>query len=111
MVRQYGHLIEKDNAIFPQGTNVEFVRVDARDDLTMLVWERGAGETLACGTGACATLVAAVLDGRSEKKATVRLLGGDLIVEWRGRGLPVFMTGPSRSVFEIVPESIDSMLI
>ena len=110
MVGKYGPLIEKDTPIFPQKTNVEFVRVNAPDDLTMLVWERGAGETLACGTGACAAFVAAVLDGRSGKRATLRLRGGNLVIEWEGSGSPVFMTGSARNVFEIVPESIDAFL-
>ncbi len=111
MALQRGPLIEKHTAVFPQKTNVEFARVDTEDEITMFVWERGAGETLACGTGACATFVAAVLDGRAGKKATVHLLGGDLVIEWDGKGSPVYMTGPARNVFEIMPETIDTYLI
>jgi diaminopimelate epimerase len=83
---------------FPQRVNTEFVRVDTPTELTMRVWERGSGETFACGTGACAVLVAAVLTGRAERRATVHLRGGDLEIEYHEDGR-VVMTGPSVEVF------------
>ena len=85
---------------FPKKTNVEFVKVVDRDTLEMRVWERGSGETLACGTGACATLVASVLNGLSNRKAAVNLLGGQLIIEWDEATNHVFMSGPAVTVFE-----------
>lgn len=94
----HGSLIEK-HPFFPKRTNVEFVQVVNRSLLKMRVWERGAGETLACGTGACATLVASVLNNLCEQTATVRLLGGDLKIEWRENG-HIYMTGPAVTVFE-----------
>jgi diaminopimelate epimerase len=84
---------------FPARVNTEFVRVDAPDSLTMRVWERGSGETAACGTGACAVLVAAALTGRAERRATVHLQGGDLAIEWRAADDHVTMTGPAEEVF------------
>jgi diaminopimelate epimerase len=66
----------------------------------MRVWERGSGETWACGTGTCATAVAAILNGLAKSPVTVHLNGGDLVIEWEGEGNPVFMTGPAREVFE-----------
>lgn len=84
---------------FPKRVNTEFVRVNAPDDLTMRVWERGSGETEACGTGACAVLVAAVLNQRGARRATVHLRGGDLAVEWRASDNRVYMTGPAEEVF------------
>lgn len=86
--------------LFPQKVNAEFVQIIDRKTLKMRVWERGAGETLACGTGACAVLVAAVLNGYSERQATVKLLGGDLIIEWDEKDNHVYMTGPAKKVFE-----------
>lgn len=86
--------------IFPAKTNVEFVQVIKRDELIMRVWERGAGVTLACGTGACATLVAAVLNGVADRKALIHLLGGDLIIEWNEDNNHVYMTGPAVEVFQ-----------
>ncbi len=97
-VAKYGPLIE-NHPIFPKRTNVEFVYVKNPDEIIMRVWERGAGETLACGTGACATAVAAMVKGLTEKKVTVHLLGGDLIIEWAEDG-HVYMTGPAEEVFE-----------
>jgi len=84
---------------FPDGVNTEFVRVDGPTSLTMRVWERGSGETAACGTGACAVLVAAVLNGHSERAATVHLNGGDLRIEWRESDDHVLMTGAAEEVF------------
>ena len=84
---------------FPQKTNTEFIQVLANDRLKMRVWERGAGITLACGTGACATLVAAVLNQKCDRKATVELPGGPLEIEWPTDDGVVFMTGPATRVF------------
>ncbi|MBN2559123.1 MAG: diaminopimelate epimerase [Clostridia bacterium] len=85
---------------FPNRVNTEFVEVVDRKTLKMRVWERGSGETLACGTGACAVLVASVLNGLSDRSATVRLLGGDLEIEWSQKDNHVYMTGPAVTVFE-----------
>ena len=85
---------------FPRRTNTEFVKVIDRQTLEMRVWERGTGETLACGTGACATAVAAILNGYTEDKVTVKLLGGDLQIEWDREESIVNMTGPAVTVFE-----------
>ena len=85
---------------FPNRINTEFARVIDRHTVEMRVWERGSGETLACGTGACAVAVASILNGLTEAQVTVRLLGGDLKIEWSGEGGHVFMTGPARTVFE-----------
>jgi len=87
---------------FPDGVNTEFVLPIAKDRLRMRVWERGSGETFACGTGACAALVAAVLTQRCERKAVVELRGGNLEIEWRDHGADwdhVFMTGDAVEVF------------
>lgn len=88
------------NELFPNRTNVEFVEKLSDTHLRMRVWERGSGETLACGTGACAVLVAAVLNGLSQRKATVSLLGGDLEVFWDESSNHVFLTGPATLVFK-----------
>lgn len=85
--------------LFPKKINVEFAQVLAPDTVRMRVWERGAGITLACGTGSCATLVAGVLTGRLSRKATVQLDGGALAVEWPDDEASVFMTGPATEVF------------
>jgi diaminopimelate epimerase len=93
-----GGVIEHHPA-FPNRTNVEFVRVEADGSIAVQVWERGAGATLACGTGACASMVAAALTSRCGKLATVHMPGGDLIVEWGGEGEEVFLIGPTEVVF------------
>jgi diaminopimelate epimerase len=92
-----GPRIETHRA-FPRKTNVEFVQVLNRDEVKMKVWERGAGETMACGTGACATAVACVLNGHTGRRVTVRLAGGDLLIEW-AEDNHVYMTGPAEEVF------------
>ncbi|HVA81683.1 MAG TPA: diaminopimelate epimerase [Candidatus Binataceae bacterium] len=87
---------------FPRRVNTEFITLVSRTHLKMRVWERGSGETLACGTGACAAMVAAVLTGRAERQARVELRGGDLEIEWRGNGAGanhLFMTGNAVEVF------------
>jgi diaminopimelate epimerase len=86
--------------LFPRRTNTEFAHILSRDRIKMRVWERGAGETLACGTGACATLVAAVLNNLTDRKATLELLGGNLEIEWSETDNHVYMTGPAVTVFE-----------
>lgn len=88
------------HAMFPGRTNTEFVQVIDRQTLKMRVWERGSGETKACGTGACAVLVAAVLGGLAEREATVILPGGELKIKWDGANGHVYMTGPAEFVFE-----------
>jgi diaminopimelate epimerase len=84
---------------FPERINTEFIEVMGRDYLKMRVWERGAGATLACGTGACAALVAAALTERSDRAATVELPGGPLRIEWSAIDNRVYMTGPAERVF------------
>ncbi len=84
---------------FPRGVNTEFIRVASRERLEMRVWERGAGETMACGTGACAAAVAAARTGRTERQVTVALPGGDLAIDWRADD-HVLMTGDAVEVFE-----------
>ena len=93
-----GPLLEQHEA-FPARTNVHFVQVLSPDHLRMRVWERGAGPTLACGTGACATLVACHLLGLAERRARLDLPGGALEIEWDGANGPVWMTGPAEAVF------------
>lgn len=89
---------------FPKRINTEFVNVLDNQTLRMRVWERGSGETLACGTGACATAVAAMLNGHVQKEVTVHLLGGDLKIQWDGGNAPVYMTGPATTVFDGIIE-------
>ena len=85
---------------FPKAVNAEFAKVIDDTHVDMRVWERGSGETLACGTGACATLVACVLNGKTKRKAEIKLRGGVLTVEWNKEDNRVYMTGPARTVFE-----------
>jgi diaminopimelate epimerase len=86
--------------IFPRKTNVEFVHVVDRQTLEMRVWERGAGETLACGTGACASLVASVLNGVSDRNVVLKLIGGELQIEWNEKDNHVYMIGPAEIAFD-----------
>lgn len=97
-IKEYGPLIE-NRSEFPKRTNVEFIEIKDRSRIKMKVWERGAGETLACGTGACASTVASVLNGYTERKVVVELLGGELEVEWNEEDSYVYMTGPATTVF------------
>ncbi len=85
--------------VFPDRANIEFASVEGPADIRMRVWERGSGETMACGTGACATAVAAVLTGRAGRDVTVHLRGGDLRIRWDEDSGHVFMTGPATEVF------------
>ncbi len=96
-IEKFGPLIE-NNEIFPHRANVEFVTVRARGEVVQRTWERGAGETLACGTGASAVCVAGVLNGLTERKILAHLSGGDLELEWAESG-EVYMTGPAQYVF------------
>jgi diaminopimelate epimerase len=93
-----GPRIERHSA-FPRRVNAEFVRVNRPDDVTMRVWERGSGETLACGTGACAVAVAGFLSGRTQRRITAHLPGGDLQLNWSEEDNHVYMTGPAVEVF------------
>ncbi|HJZ90780.1 MAG TPA: diaminopimelate epimerase [Gemmataceae bacterium] len=97
LVHTVGPLVET-HAAFPRRANVEFVKVNSRRDAHFRVWERGSGETLACGTGACAVGVAGVLTNRLDRKVTLHLLGGDLDIEW-GADNHVYKTGPAVEVF------------
>lgn len=90
----------ENHELFPRRTNTEFVEVLSSDRVKMRVWERGAGETLACGTGACAVAVACVLNGRTGRAVDVELLGGTLHIEWRESDNHVYMTGGAETVFE-----------
>lgn len=85
---------------FPRRTNTEFVEIIDRNNVFMRVWERGTGETLACGTGCCATAVACVLNGLTDEKVTVNVLGGQIEIEWDREANLVYMTGPAVTVFE-----------
>lgn len=96
-VKDYGPIIE-NHPVFPKRINVEFVKVLSYDEIKMRVWERGAGETLACGTGACASMVSSYIKGKVGKKTKVYLLGGELLIEW-GDDEHVYMTGPAIKVF------------
>ena len=99
-IAHIGPAIES-HSLFPERVNVEFVQMQPDGSLKMRVWERGSGETMACGTGACATAVAAMLKGRTpQRTATVHLRGGDLIIEWNPDNNRVYMTGPAALVFE-----------
>ena len=90
----------ENHPLFPERTNTEFIQVVDENTLKMRVWERGSGETLACGTGACAALAAAVLCGRANRNATLQLLGGNLEICWDEYTDHVFMTGPAEFVFD-----------
>ncbi len=98
-IGKYGPVLETDKC-FPRRANVEFIEIIDRKNIKMRVWERGTGETLACGTGACATAVACNLNGLTDRKVNVQLLGGTLEIEWDEETNHVFMTGPAVTVFE-----------
>lgn len=97
-VKKYGSILEVNEA-FPNKTNVEFVEIKDPENIKMRVWERGTGETLACGTGACASVVACNLNGLTKRSVNVELLGGNLNIEL-GEDNHVYMTGPAVTVFE-----------
>ena len=90
----------ENHPLFPERVNTEFVQVIDRNTLKMRVWERGSGETLACGTGSTATLVASALNGHTGNSATIRLLGGELFIEWDREKNKLYMTGPAVLVFD-----------
>ncbi len=98
-LEEVGPLFE-NHEMFPNRINAEFVQVTDRKHVKMRVWERGTGETLACGTGACATVVACILNGKTDDEVTVSLLGGDLVIKWDREENIVYMTGPATTVFD-----------
>lgn len=98
-VEKYGKILEVDKA-FPKKANIEFAQIIDKENIKMRVWERGAGETLACGTGACATAVACSLNGLTGRKVNIELLGGTLNIEWNEKDNHVYMTGPAVTVFD-----------
>lgn len=98
-VEKYGSKIEV-NERFPQKINVEFIEIVNKNHIKMRVWERGSGETLACGTGACASVVAGIINNLIERKVVVELLGGSLEIEWNKEDNHIYMTGPAVTVFE-----------
>lgn len=98
-IQKYGPIIENDKH-FPSRTNVEFAEILDKENIRMRVWERGAGETLACGTGACATAVVCSLNGYTNRKVNIELLGGVLNIEWNENNNHVYMIGPATTVFE-----------
>lgn len=98
-LEQIGPLFE-NHVRFPERVNTEFVEIIDRQNVFMRVWERGTGETLACGTGCCATAVACILNGLTDDRITVKLLGGELTIEWNREENVVYMTGPATTVFE-----------
>ena len=98
-VAQWGPLIER-HPRFPQRVNVGFMQIESRNRIRLRVFERGTGETLACGTGACAAVVAGRLLGRLDEQVRVALPGGELVIEWQAEGQPVLMRGTADSVYE-----------
>jgi len=98
-VERFGPLLETYN-IFPRRVNVSFVNVVSKSEIQMRVWERGAGETLGCGTAACASTVASVLNGFTDRAVTVGLPGGKLEIEWDAKDNHVYMRGPAETVFK-----------
>ena len=104
-VKYIGGLIEH-HKMFPNRTNVEFVHVINKNTIEMRVWERGSGETFACGTGACASVIASILHGYTDHKVTVHLLGGDLMVEYDKEANLVYMTGPAVTVYDGETENL-----
>lgn len=98
-VESLGPQVEHSGA-FPQGCNVGFAQVVSRSTLRLRVWERGVGETLACGSGACAAVALLRRRGRLDERVRVALPGGELVIEWAGEGSPMWMTGPTAFVFE-----------
>ena len=98
-IARYGSEMEHDTA-FPQRCNIEFAQVMPDGTIRTRVWERGSGITMACGTGACATAVAAQITGRAQNKSTIKMDGGTLLIEWNADDGHVYMTGPAEFVFD-----------
>ncbi|MDR0978415.1 MAG: diaminopimelate epimerase [Lachnospiraceae bacterium] len=98
-VKKYGSVLETDKC-FPNKCNIEFIEVINKNLVKMRVWERGSGETLACGTGACATAVSCVLNGHTENNVEIELLGGVLNIEWNRQTNHIYMTGPAKTVYK-----------
>ncbi len=98
-IARYGSEMEHD-AAFPQRCNIEFAQVMPDGTIRTRVWERGSGITMACGTGACATAVAAQITGRAQNKSTIKMDGGTLLIEWNAEDEHVYMTGPAEFVFD-----------
>ena len=98
-LEKIGPVVE-NAAAFPRRTNTEFIELVDRSHVKMRVWERGSGETMACGTGACAAVVAGVLNNHNDRKTTVKLTGGELSIEWRAEDNHVYLTGSATTVFE-----------
>lgn len=98
-IARFGSILE-NNEVFPQRCNIEFARLVSPDSIRMRVWERGSGITMACGTGACATAVAASLTGRADRKVNILMDGGTIEIEWDRDDGHVYMTGPAAYAFE-----------
>lgn len=98
-VLEMGQAFES-HELFPQRANIGFMQINARDDIWLRVYERGAGETIACGSGTCAAVVAGIQQGLLDHSVTAHLTGGDLQIEWAGEGQAVIMTGPAETSFE-----------
>jgi diaminopimelate epimerase len=108
-VEKYGKTIEHMTDFFPNKTNVTFAELVRKDYIKIREWERGTGETIGCGTGCATAVVAGVLTGRSDRKVTVKQIGGELLIEWDEATNHLFMTGPSHTVFEsdiVIPNSV-----
>lgn len=98
-VKKFGSVFEVAKA-FPKKSNIEFVEIIDKENISMRVWERGSGETMACGTGSCASAVACILNNKTSNKVKVHLLGGELYIEWNKENNHIYMTGPAEIVFE-----------
>ena len=98
-LKKFGSVFEVAKA-FPKKSNIEFVEIVDKETINMRVWERGSGETMACGTGSCASVVACILNNKTSNKVKVHLLGGELYIEWNKENNHIYMTGPAEIVFE-----------
>ena len=98
-VLELGSALEP-HALFPEKANIGFMQINSRSDINLRVFERGSGETIACGSGTCAAVAAGIVNGKLDNKVTAHLTGGDLQIEWSGEGSPVMMTGPANTSFE-----------
>ena len=98
-VHEIGPLLEP-HPLFPEKANIGFMQINSRNDINLRVYERGSGETIACGSGTCAAVAAGIANGLLDNSVTAHLTGGDLKIEWQGEGTPVMMTGPANTSFE-----------